>query len=257
MSTEIELCHLTKIFPLQEGNLTVLDDINLTVQNQEFISLVGASGSGKSTLLSLIAGLEAPTQGEILQQGRPVTQPSAERGLVFQSYTLFPWLTVRQNMGFGLELRGMTGRELKQRVDAYLEIIGLTTFAQQYPQQLSGGMQQRVALARALINEPRVLLLDEPFAALDTQTRSLMQDFLYGLWQRNPLTVILVTHDVSEALYLSQKVYLLTSRPGKLTQEFNVDFAERTPEIRLNPLFQQLQAQILQSLRIEALKTFN
>jgi ABC-type nitrate/sulfonate/bicarbonate transport system ATPase subunit len=255
--TELELHGVWKSYPDKRGERSVLEDITLSVLPQEFISVVGASGCGKSTLLNLIAGLVPPSRGTLTQRGQPILEPSAERGMVFQSYTLFPWLTVSENVGFGLTLRGVGTKEKKQRVADYLQIVGLTSFQDNYPKQLSGGMQQRVALARALINEPRVLLLDEPFGALDAQTRGLMQDFLLSLWEKQPLTVLLVTHDVGEAIYLGQKVYVLASRPGRIMHQLDLAWSEtRTPELRLTYEFQAAQAQVTQWLRAEALKVF-
>jgi NitT/TauT family transport system ATP-binding protein len=255
---ELELRQVSQTFPLKKGNLVVLEDINLAIAPQEFISLVGASGCGKSTLLNLIAGLLRPSSGQILQQGIPITGPSAQRGMVFQSYTLFPWLNVAQNIAFGLQLRALPKREIQQQVEQYLEIVGLTTFRDSYPKQLSGGMQQRVAIARALINQPRVLLLDEPFAALDAQTRGLLQDFLRQLWQAQPLTVVLVTHDVSEAIYLGEKIYVLASRPGRIVQTITPQLPSlRSYQIRQDPVFLAAQSEILEQLRVEALKVFS
>ncbi|WP_218079643.1 ABC transporter ATP-binding protein [Anthocerotibacter panamensis] len=257
MNPELELNQVYKSFPVKRGVLTVLEDINLTVQSQEFICLVGASGCGKSTLLNLMAGLDRPTQGEVRQRDQIVTGPGRERGLVFQSYTLFPWLTVRENVGFALGLRGISRRDLKERVDAYLEVVQLRAFQDSYPKQLSGGMQQRVAIARALINEPSVLLMDEPFAALDAQTRGLMQDFLLQLWQEKPLTVVLVTHDVGEAVYLCERLYILSSRPGRIVRQVQPGLPrERTYQVRQSGRFQEVQGQVLEWLRVEALKVF-
>jgi len=256
MAAELELDHITKTFATPQGPLTVLADIDLTITPRSFVSLVGASGCGKSTLLNILAGLDTPTMGVVRQRGVPITGPGPERGMVFQSYTLFPWLTVAQTVAFGLSLRGLGRREISTRVGAYLEIVGLTSAQDRYPDQLSGGMQQRVALARALINEPQVLLLDEPFAALDSQTRGLMQEFLAQLWQRQPVTVVLVTHDVGEAIYLGEQIYVLASRPGRVAHRVTVDLPQlRTYEIRKEPAFIQTQAQVLDWLRVEAMKS--
>jgi len=256
MGIELEIDHLSKSFTTKQGPQTVLADIDLVIEPRSFVSLVGASGCGKSTLLNILAGLDTPSQGAVRHRGLPITGPGPERGMVFQSYTLFPWLTVAQNVGFGLSLRGLAGREIATRVGEYLEIVGLTSAQERYPNQLSGGMQQRVALARALINEPQVLLLDEPFAALDSQTRGLMQEFLAQLWQRQPVTVILVTHDVGEAIYLGEQVYVLASRPGRIAHHVTVDLPRlRTYEVRKELAFIQTQTQVLDWLRVEAIKS--
>jgi ABC-type nitrate/sulfonate/bicarbonate transport system ATPase subunit len=229
-----------------KGRATLaLDHVDLQVGGGEFVSIIGASGCGKSTLLSIVAGLTPPTDGDVLLDGEPVLGPGPDRGLVFQTYSLYPWRTVAQNVSFGLELNGMSRREMRERVDYYLGVMKLEKWASSTPDQLSGGMRQRVAIARALATEPEVLLLDEPFGALDAQTRSLMQEFLFDVWSRTGTTILLVTHDVEEALYLSQRVYVFSSHPGRVKQEIAVPFAtERSPTIRRDERFLDLRDEL-------------
>jgi NitT/TauT family transport system ATP-binding protein len=201
--------------------LTVLQDINIQIFARELICLVGASGCGKSTLLNIIAGLLPPSTGAVLVDGQSVTgRPGSDRGMVFQGYTLYPWLTVAQNIAFGLQFQQMTKADRRDRVNYFLNVVGLENFANSYPKQLSGGMKQRVAIARALANEPAVLLMDEPFGALDAQTKEQMQEFLLELWAKTHVTVLMITHDVEEAIYLSQRIYLLAS--GRIEAELAI-----------------------------------
>ena len=221
--------HIDRVYSDDGGKqTTALDDVSFDVYEGEFVSLVGHSGCGKTTLLRLIAGLDGSQGGELLLDGSPITGPNPERGFVFQQGSLFPWLTVRQNIAFGLKARG-TYRRRRAEVDEYLHLIGLDGFGDSYPHQVSGGMAQRVAIARSLINNPRVLLLDEPMGALDSFTRADLQDKLLALWQKNHTTMILVTHDVDEAIYLSDRIVLMTPRPGKVAEEITVDFPRRHP----------------------------
>lgn len=213
---KLAVCHLSKSFQHQGKPLSVLQDINLNLDKGELVCIAGTSGCGKSTLLKIIAGLDTPSEGEIRVDGELVCSPGSDRGMVFQSYTLYPWLTVAENIGFGLSLRNVSKTEQKQIVNYYLEVVGLTQFAKAYPKQLSGGMKQRVAIARALANEPEVLLMDEPFGALDAQTKEQMQVFLLDLWAKTKTTILTITHDVEEAVYLSERVYVMSSRPGQI-----------------------------------------
>ena len=222
----LEVNHLYKQFATPSGPLVALEDINLHIETGELVCVVGASGSGKSTLLRAIAGLERPTSGEITVDGARVIGPGADRGLVFQRYTLYPWLNVAANVEFGLKLQGLPQRERRERVAHYLRVVGLTEFANAYPQTLSGGMKQRVAIARALANEPGILLLDEPFGALDVQTKEAMQQFLLEVWRRTGTTILAITHDVAEAVYLSRRIYVLTARPGKVRAEIPIQLPE-------------------------------
>lgn len=231
----LETVHLVKEYPTRSGALRVLDDVEVHAEPGEFVCLVGSSGCGKSTLLSVMAGLEPPTEGQVLLDGEPVTGPGPDRGLVFQSYSLYPWRTVAQNVAFGLELRQMSQADVRGRVDTYLAIMGLTEFAAALPGELSGGMRQRVAVARALATEPEVLLLDEPFGALDAQTRSSMQEFILKVWRETGTTIVMVTHDVDEAVFLAGRIYVLSPRPGRVAAEINVPF----PPGRLRPLLRE------------------
>ncbi|MFM7560476.1 ABC transporter ATP-binding protein [Cylindrospermopsis raciborskii] len=222
----LQVSQLHKQFKTRRGTLNALENINLHIDQGEFVCAVGASGSGKTTLLRLISGLDTPTAGEILVDGVPVQGPGKERGLVFQSYTLYPWMNVADNVGFGLKLQGVPPIKRKQSISYYLEVVGLSEFAQALPRQLSGGMKQRVAIARALASQPKILLMDEPFGALDVQTKESMQKFLRQIWQQTGTTILMITHDVEEAIFLSQRIYVLTSRPGKIRQEINIVLPE-------------------------------
>jgi NitT/TauT family transport system ATP-binding protein len=204
------------------GVFTALDQVSFEVPDQQFAVLVGPSGCGKSSLLYLTAGLNEPTEGEIYVGGQQVQGPGADRGMVFQSYTLFPWLTVRQNVEFGLKRRGMAAAQRKEIVDYYVHEVGLTGFADNYAKQLSGGMMQRVAIARALANDPQILLMDEPFGALDSQTRLQMQQLLLRVWGNSKKTVLFVTHDIDEAVLLGDRVYVMGARPGRIKQILDV-----------------------------------
>jgi len=222
----LQVSQLHKQFKTRRGTLNALENINLHIDQGEFVCAVGASGSGKTTLLRLISGLDTPTAGEILVDGVPVKGPGRERGLVFQTYTLYPWMNVADNVGFGLKLQGVPPIKRKQSISYYLEVVGLSEFAQALPRQLSGGMKQRVAIARALASQPKILLMDEPFGALDVQTKESMQKFLRQIWQQTGTTILMITHDVEEAIFLSQRIYVLTSRPGKIRQEINITLPE-------------------------------
>jgi NitT/TauT family transport system ATP-binding protein len=204
------------------GTFTALEEVSFEVPDQQFAVLVGPSGCGKSSLLYLTAGLAEPTSGEIYVGGQQVEGPGADRGMVFQSYTLFPWLTVRQNVEFGLKRRGMPAAQRKDIVDYYVNEVGLSGFADNYAKQLSGGMMQRVAIARALANDPQILLMDEPFGALDSQTRLQMQQLLLRVWGNSKKTVLFVTHDIDEAILLGDCVYLMGARPGRIKQILDV-----------------------------------
>jgi ABC-type nitrate/sulfonate/bicarbonate transport system ATPase subunit len=235
-------------------SVTALEDITLAIPDRELSVIVGPSGCGKSTLLRLIAGLEPTTAGAITLDGRPIAGPSAARGMVFQSYTLFPWLTVRRNVEFGLELRGMVAAERAQIARRLIREVGLDGFEEAYPDQLSGGMKQRTALARALANDLEVLLMDEPFGALDSQTRALMQEMLLGIWEQSHKTVLFVTHDIDEALFLGDVVYVMTARPGRIKREVVVDIARpRGPEVLTAPRFVELKRAVLGLIREEAM----
>lgn len=240
----------------RESAITALEDISLTVADREFSVIVGPSGCGKSTLLRLVAGLISPSHGEIRLEGHPVTGPSRDRGMVFQSYTLFPWLTVIKNVEFGLSLKGMPADERRSIARRYIERVGLEGFESAYPKQLSGGMMQRVALARALANDPKVLLMDEPFGALDSQTRSLMQELLLGVWEESHKTVLFITHDIDEALFLGDRVHVMTARPGRIKETLNVDIPRpRDVDVLTSPGFVELKRKVTGLIREETMKT--
>ena len=244
------ISQLCKCYPTRNGSIEALRNINLHVEPGELICVVGASGSGKSTLLRLIAGLETPTSGMLHLNGQTIVGPGADRGMVFQSYTLYPWMTLQKNVEFGLKLQGLPPKERRESASYYLDIVGLTQFARAYPKELSGGMKQRVAIARALATQPAVLLMDEPFGALDVQTREMMQEFLLDLWRRTNCTILTITHDVREAVFLSQRVYVLSSHPGTVDHEFQIDLPrDRTVLIEREPQFQAYVATIQDRLR--------
>ena len=235
--------------------VTALEHISLAIPDREFSCIVGPSGCGKSTLLRLVAGLSQPTSGAITQGGRPITGPSAERGMVFQSYTLFPWLTVRRNVEFGPDLRGVAVAERRRIAAGFIKQVGLEGFEDAYPEQLSGGMRQRTALARALANDPAILLMDEPFGALDSQTRALMQEMLLGIWEQSHKTVLFITHDIDEALFLGDVVYVMTARPGRIKEEIAVDIPRpRSLDVLTAPEFTLLKRRVLGLIREEAMR---
>lgn len=244
--------------PHHGESVVAVQDFSVAVGENEFVSLIGPSGCGKSTFLRLVAGLEAPSAGRILVDGQPVTGPSAERGMVFQTYTLFPWLTVFENVRFALKKSGLSLDEQAKRVHQHLRLVGLERFEGAYPNQLSGGMRQRVAIARALVYAPGMLLMDEPFGALDAQTRLLMQELLLRVWQSHRTTVLFVTHDVEEALLLSDRIYVMTARPGRLKAEVVVDLPRpRTlMDTEASPRFVELRQLLLALIREEAEKAF-
>lgn len=234
------------------NGVLALDDVSLKVAKNEFCVIVGPSGCGKSSLLYLAAGLNDATSGSIKVDGREVIEPGPDRGMVFQSYTLFPWLTVRANIEYGPRRKGLPAEQRKQIVDQYLNEVGLAPFADHYPAQLSGGMKQRVAIARALANDPAVLLMDEPFGALDSQTRGTMQKLLLRVWERQQKTVLFVTHDIDEALVLGDRVLVMTARPGKIKAEIKVDIPRpRSMDVILEPDFIALKRRILGLLHDE------
>jgi NitT/TauT family transport system ATP-binding protein len=234
------------------NGVLALDDVSLKVARNEFCVIVGPSGCGKSSLLYLAAGLNDATSGSIKVDGREVIEPGPDRGMVFQSYTLFPWLTVRANIEYGPKRKGLPAEQRRQIVDQYLAEVGLAPFADHYPAQLSGGMKQRVAIARALANDPAVLLMDEPFGALDSQTRGTMQKLLLRVWERQQKTVLFVTHDIDEALVLGDRVLVMTARPGKIKAEIKVEIPRpRSMDVILEPDFIALKRRILGLLHDE------
>ena len=228
---------------------------SLAVADNDFITILGPSGCGKSTLLRIVAGLDVPTTGEVRLDGRPVGGPGADRGMVFQSYTLFPWLTVVENICFGLREKRVPPVRQAEIAAHYIDKVGLKGFERHYPKMLSGGMQQRTAIARALANEPRILLLDEPFGALDNQTRSLMQELLLSIWESERKTVLFVTHDIEEAIFMANRVVVMTARPGHIKADVAVPLAHpRHYTIKTSPEFSALKARLTEEIRVEALK---
>jgi NitT/TauT family transport system ATP-binding protein len=235
---------------------TALDDITLDVKSGEFLALVGPSGCGKSTLLDLLGGLEAPTSGRILLDGRPIMGPARDRGIVFQQYALFPWRTAGQNVEFGLDIAGLKSKARREKALHYLDLVGLSAFADRYPHELSGGMKQRVAIARSLAYDPEVLLMDEPFAALDAQTRETLQGELLRIWRRTGKTIVFITHGIDEAVVLGQRVAVMTSRPGRIKQVIEVPEVLRseTEDVRSLPAFGAVRHEVWTLLRDEVLK---
>jgi ABC-type nitrate/sulfonate/bicarbonate transport system ATPase subunit len=253
--SKLVIDNVSRIFPAVRGGTPTraLEPTNLSVADNDFVTILGPSGCGKSTLLRMVAGLDTPTTGRILLDGKAITGPGADRGMVFQSYTLFPWLTVSENISFGLRERGVSQRERNDIAKQWLEKVGLTSFANHFPKQLSGGMQQRTAIARALANDPKILLLDEPFGALDNQTRALMQELLLGIWERERKTVIFVTHDIEEAVFLASRTVVMSARPGRIKADIPVDLPHpRHYTIKTSPAFSDLKARLTEEIRVEA-----
>jgi NitT/TauT family transport system ATP-binding protein len=221
----------------------------------EFVALLGPSGCGKSTVLNAVAGFVRPTAGRVVVDGEPVMAPGADRGMVFQQHSLFPWKTVVRNVEFGLKMRGVSRTERNSAARTYLNLVGLVGFENAYPAELSGGMQQRVGIARVLVNRPRVMLMDEPFAALDAQTRMSMQELLLAVWRDVRTTVLFVTHDIDEALFLADRVVVMTARPGSVRDVVTVDLPRpRDPEVTTTPAFTRLKAHVLAQVREESRK---
>ena len=245
----IEIKNINKSFDGRGKNLSVLENINLEINDGELICLLGPSGCGKTTLLRLIAGLDQPTSGEIVANGELVEKPSGDRAVIFQQYSLFPWLTVIQNVTFGLEISGGSKEENIQAAERYLKSVGLLDFKDSYPHELSGGMKQRVAIIRSLLNHSPILLMDEPFSALDMQNRHKLQEQLIGVWKRFENTSVFVTHDVDEAVYLADKIVLLDKNPGKIAEIISVDL-ER-PRKRDSLEFLKIQESIVDKLDME------
>ncbi|WP_067649882.1 ABC transporter ATP-binding protein [Nocardia harenae] len=253
-ATKLALSGVRRQFSVRGSaqKFTALDDITLDVRAGEFLVLVGPSGSGKSTLLDLLGGLSKPTSGQILLDGAPVTGPGLDRGIVFQQYALLPWRTARANIEFGLEAKGLRRKERREIADRYLELVGLTGFGDRYPQELSGGMKQRVAIARSLAFDPEVLLMDEPFAALDAQTREALQDELLRIWRATGKTILFITHGIDEAVYLGQRVAVLTSRPGRIKAVIEVELDRESGEdIRSTETFRAYRHEIWSLLHSE------
>ncbi len=246
---------VAKRFAGQHGQSTLaLQATDLAVAENDFITILGPSGCGKSTLLRIVAGLETQSEGEVLLDGARITGAGADRGMVFQSYTLFPWLTVLDNVCFGLRERGLPREEQLAIAHDFIAKVGLKGFANHFPKQLSGGMQQRTALARALANNPRMLLMDEPFGALDHQTRELMQELLLGLWEQQRKTVLFVTHDIDEAVFMASRVVVMSARPGRIKLDRPVPLAHpRHYSVKTSAAFSELKAELTEAVREEVL----
>ena len=252
---QLSIRGVSRTFTSARGKATqALLPVDFEVRENDFVTILGPSGCGKSTLLRIVAGLDFPTTGQVVLDGQPVKGPGADRGMVFQSYTLFPWLTIEQNIRFGLRERGMGAADQKDRSDYFISKVGLRGFEQHFPKQLSGGMQQRTASARALANDPKMLLMDEPFGALDNQTRVLMQELLLGIWEAERKTVVFVTHDIDEAIFMANRVAVFSARPGRIKTEVAVDLPHpRHYTIKTSPEFMALKARLTEEIRAESL----
>jgi ABC-type nitrate/sulfonate/bicarbonate transport system ATPase subunit len=247
---------VSRSFPSTSGGAPTLalQATDLTVAENDFITILGPSGCGKSTLLRIVAGLDHPSSGEVQLAGKRIEGPGADRGMVFQSYTLFPWLTVRDNVCFGLNERGLPRAEQLELAQGFIRKVGLTGFENHFPKQLSGGMQQRTAIARALANGPRMLLMDEPFGALDHQTRELMQELLLGIWEGERKTVMFVTHDIDEAVFMGSRVVVMSARPGRIKLDREVPIPHpRHYSVKTTPAFTELKAELMEQVRTEVL----
>ncbi len=253
--TKLHIQNLSKVYRADGHEVVAIDEISLAIRNKEFATILGPSGCGKSTLLRIVAGLMKPTRGVVRLDGGAISGPGRDRGMVFQSYTLFPWLTVMENIQFGLGLSGVPKAEQEQIAKEFVEKVGLRGFERAYPKALSGGMKQRVAIARALANNPAILLLDEPFGALDAQTRSLMQELLTSVWEELHKTILFVTHDVEEAIFLSDRVFIMTARPGRIKAEIEIPLERpRSYELKATETFLTFKKQALALIREEAIK---
>ncbi|GAA2909561.1 NitT/TauT family transport system ATP-binding protein [Microbacterium keratanolyticum] len=245
LGPRISVRNVTKTFDLKGEAFYALDDVSLDVADNEFITVVGPSGCGKSTLMNILAGLDSPTSGEALVDGKAVRGPGPDRGVIFQQYALFPWLTVRKNVEFGLKTAGLGAKERRAKAEHFIEMVGLSDFADALPKMLSGGMKQRCAIARAYAVDPSILLMDEPFGALDALTRVKLQEQLLDTWSREKRTVMFITHDVDEAVFLANRVVVMAARPGRIYDVIDVDLPyPRTEEMRLSPEFTELRNRV-------------
>lgn len=243
--TKVRIENVKKVWNTRNGQNVALNGVNLDIMENEFICVVGPSGCGKSTLLNIIAGLEEPTEGAAYIDDKKITSTGVERGVVFQQYALFPWLTVLKNVMFGLKLQGKKNDEAKEIAMKYIKMVQLEEFVNHYPKELSGGMKQRVAIARAYAVNPEVLLMDEPFGALDAQTRTQLQTELLDTWEKEQKTCFFITHDVDEAIILAQKVVIMSARPGRIKETVNIDIPyPRTQETKMSPRFLELKNHI-------------
>jgi NitT/TauT family transport system ATP-binding protein len=248
---------VSRTFPARAGAqpTKALQPISLSIADNDFITILGPSGCGKSTLLRIVAGLDRASTGRVLLDGTAVTGPGADRGMVFQSYTLFPWLSVADNIAFGLRERGIAEAERRRIAGEWCARVGLSGFEKHYPKQLSGGMQQRTAIARVLANDPKIMLLDEPFGALDNQTRGLMQEMLLEIWQRERKTVLFVTHDIEESIFLGSRVVVMSARPGRIKADVRIDLPyPRHYTVKTSAEFSALKARLTEEIRVEAVR---
>ena len=249
----LQLDRVSKVFGQGASSKLVLEDISFQIKPGEFVALVGSSGSGKSTVMRLVAGLERPTAGAVLVDGQPVRGPGSDRGMVFQKYSLYPWLTAAQNVAFGMELKGRGRAEIRERTAYFLEVVGLAGSAALYPRELSGGMQQRVSICRALIYDPELLLMDEPFGALDAMTREDLSFELLRIWDERKKTVVFVTHSIAEAVLLADRVIVMTARPGKVVMDVPITLPRpRTPDTEFTPEFSEFAKTIRAAVYAEA-----
>jgi len=250
----IDVRNMGVTFGTDDSEVIAVKDVSLQVQPGEFVSLIGPSGCGKSTLLSIVAGFVKPTRGEALLDGSKITRPGSDRGVVFQQYSLFPWLSVRKNVEFGLKMAGVDKNKRLTTARSLLDLAGLLSFENHYPDQLSGGMKQRIGIVRALATSPQVLLMDEPFGALDTQTRVVMQEILTNIWQQFRISVLFITHDIEESIFLSDRIYVMTARPGRIKAEIKVPLPRpRTPDMTDTPEFMNLVQELKGLIREESL----
>lgn len=241
----VKIDHVEKIYQSRSGEVVALNGVDMEIRENEFVCVVGPSGCGKSTLLNIIAGLERPTSGRVCVKGKEVVNPGSERGVIFQQYALFPWLTVKKNVKFGLKLRGVKEPELSVIADKYIRLVGLEEFGDSYPKELSGGMKQRVAIARAYAVNPEILLMDEPFGALDAQTRTQLQTELLETWEKEKKTCFFITHDVEEAIILAQRVVIMSARPGRVKEIVPVNIPyPRTQETKMTKEFLDLKVHV-------------
>ncbi|MDP2728067.1 MAG: ABC transporter ATP-binding protein [Dehalococcoidia bacterium] len=252
---KITISGLTKLFRTGRTSVTALAEVNLTIPEGQFLCVVGPSGCGKTTMLRIMAGLETPTTGQVTVTSRDKHQPI--NSMIFQEHSIFPWMTVRDNVAYGLRMRGISRKEARSKADEYVEKVGLTKFAKAYPHQLSGGMKQRVSIARAFANDPEILLMDEPFASLDEQTKILLQEELLRVWGETRKTVVYVTHSIDEAIVMGDRIMVFTAHPGHVKAEVQVDFPRprMVYELKANPRFGEMAFHLWELLRDEVMKT--
>jgi NitT/TauT family transport system ATP-binding protein len=250
----LDVNSLDKVFTVDERSVSAIDQLTMSVEEHEFVSIVGPSGCGKSTFLHIVGGFEPATRGEIRLSGKPIGPPGPDRGMMFQDLSLFPWLTAIENVAWPLEMKGIGKSERAERARSYLDLVHLARFADLYPGQLSGGMKQRVALARLFALDPQIMLMDEPFGALDSQTRELLQEELQSIWRRARKTALLVTHDIDESIYLATRVIVFTARPGRIKADIPIVNMDRSGNFRKSPEYLALRVQLWDLLREEVLK---